>query len=172
MWREILEGSPKAKTIVNDTELSDRLYALITVDRGNGVYHKGLLLIRDGSNIPGSLLRYTGYDSSCSNNVLTEDQFNMLVGEEYRCVFLSSTGCYTLGRWYDNPTSTVDGYYWSSSASNICMNFKNNNVSSRSQVTSDDFYCPVRLVKKLNTVEPQEKHIIFIGRHFGAAGLL
>lgn len=154
MWREILEGSPKAKTIVNNTELSDHLYALITVDRGNGVYHKGLLLIRDGSNIPGSLLRYTGYDSSCSNNVLTEAQFNMLVGEEYRCVFLSSTGCYTLGRWYDNPTSTVDGYYWSSSASNICMNFKNNNVSSRSQVTSDDFYCPVRLVKKMNTVEP------------------
>lgn len=149
MWRDILERRPKSTTMVNEEEVTERPYALVTIDRGNGVYHKGLLLIRDGSDIPGTLLQNTGSNSTCSNNVLTEAQLNTLIGDSYRCGFLSATGCYMPDKWYDSPTSTVEGFYWSSTYSNIGIQFTSISVSSRVQVSSDDFYCPVKLVKKI-----------------------
>ena len=111
VWETILHGEPLIPTKVNGKQILSKAVALVSVENGNGGYYYGMLLIRDGADIPSGYLDYVGNDSRFARNKLTLDQFNTL-RSVYHCVFLSLTGSYLRidGSWRDAPTNTSTSF--------------------------------------------------------------
>lgn len=169
MWDAILHGSPKVTTKVNGTVLTENACALISVKKSDNSYYYGLLIIRDGVDIPSGYLNYVGSSARYSNNRLTMDQFNTLMNV-YHCAFVSAAG-YRLsndGSWRDDPNLAYDdeysslysNYYWTSSymglsgeniiAHALSFDWNYYPTGAFRNMGAPAFYLPVRLVQPVS----------------------
>jgi len=122
-WGKIVFGAPKSAITVGGKNITSNAKASVTVtlETGNsfgvnpGTYY-GVLLLRDGTNIPdGYLNKETIGGGTYTDNPLTETKFKELI-EDYKCVFLSVTGYYWSSSWRD--LSSHEGYYRAATAAN------------------------------------------------------
>jgi hypothetical protein len=154
-WDAIISGAPISPIIVNGTEVTKNAYARVTItlESGNpysvdaGSY-KGILLLRDGSNISATYLVKLGKDSRYDNNSLTREQFESLVG--IGCLFIPVSGyCYdTTSKPYLRWSSQEYGLYWSSTHKDsqyYYLNFSDSKMTFKP--TSSDSYKDYRVVK-------------------------
>ncbi len=162
-WYDIIRGKPKfpiqiekADGSVETISAADKGTAFVEIEK-DGKYYYGLLLLRDGSYIPKEgKLQYWGYTESRVNKI-KYDQY--LVLKEAGCLFLCSTGYYssTFGYWRYFSTAENDtggeAHYWSANYDNgkrKVLKFMRGSTVSPSTHSSDNYYIPVRLVKKMN----------------------
>ena len=148
-------------TIDTDFDSQDKACAFVVITKeGRQVF--GLLLLRDGSYIPKEGgIQHWGMRSEA--NEITYDQY--LILKDAGCLFLSSTGYFssTFSQWrYGNFNSSVEGHYYSSTSYRGNTGYKvyimrsispSSPLSSVSPAShsSDNSYCPVRLVKAIST---------------------
>ena len=154
-WGRIIYGAPKSTITVGGTSVPNKAYVGVKVDLdlGNsygvpkGTYF-GMLLLRDGTNIPAGYFTIGG---SYDNNPLTETQFKELL-QDYGCAFISITGYYWSGWKY---LSNREGYYWASNCLNskgyyLGINYPDGGFRLNSTKSSSGFYYPVKLVKPVS----------------------
>ena len=162
-WYDIIRGKPKypiqieqadGSVVTISTSEADKGSAFVLIEKDNK-YYFGLLLLRDASFIPKEgNLQYWGKTSQINN--ITYEEY--LVLKEAGCLFLCNTGYYsnTFSQWrYFNFSTSDEGGYWSASnyenTIGYRLGFFRNPVSvGESRHSTDNFYIPVRLVKKMN----------------------
>jgi hypothetical protein len=156
-WGKIVFGAPKSAITVGGKNITSNAKASVkvTLETGNsfgvnaGDYY-GVLLLRDGTNIPdGYLNKDTIGGGTYTDNPLDETKFKELI-EDYKCVFLSCTGYYWSSSWRD--LSSHEGYYRAANSNNgsgYYLRMSNNGgFGVTSTKTSGNVqYYPVKLVK-------------------------
>ncbi len=154
---QIFKGTPKTEIRIGNTILDTDKYntsrphpfARVTVNKDNKTY-LGVILFRDGANIPDVNLAVIGQNSKYSDNLIDYDTLKKFLDEQ--CLFISCTGYYN-GSWKYLLTGS-EGKYWTSTYYNDAQSGYYTQIDSNAiqgtthTNTGASYYLPVRLVKQ------------------------